>query len=243
MSTKAKETITSFQHSVKEYIEQNELKAANDPANHLSRFLHFVAGDERMTRLNALMDERRRELDPLEILEMQGSEQAHSGFLAWMLDPSKNHEVGNEFLLRFLETTVRAAREQDIPTVRQGTLGTIDWADVEVRREWRNIDILVLSEKSRFVCAIENKIYAAEGIREDGRSQLTDYREILKKEFPGCESHLVFLSPNGRKSSNISERKYWIPEKLCDCPPTGQRVSPKVRGKNQSGSYYVSGPV
>ena len=212
MSAEQKEAIARFQQSLEKYTERNKLEAVDDPAKHLSKFLHFIANDRRMAQLNALMDERHREIDPLEIFEMQGSEQAHSGFLAWLLDPGKNHAIGHKFLLRFLETTVRTAKEQDICTVRPGTLGSIDWADVEVYREWQNIDILVLSEKSRFVCAIENKIHAAEGIREDGRSQLTDYRQILEKEFPGFATHLVFLSPSGMESSNITERKYWVPE-------------------------------
>ena len=212
MSAEHKEAFARFQQSLEKYTERNELEAADDPAKHLSKFLHFIANDKRMAQLNALVDERHSEIDPLEIFEMQGSEQAHSGFLAWLLDPGRNHAIGHDFLLRFLETTVRAARELNIPTVRPGTIGTIDWANVEVRREWRNIDILVLSEKSRFVCAIENKIYASEGIREDGRSHLTDYRQILEKEFPGFATHLVFLSPSGMDSSNITERKYWVPE-------------------------------
>ena len=212
VSTEEKETVAGFQRSVKEYIEQNGLAMVDHPANHLDKFLHFMADGDRMDRLNALMDEQRMELDPLEILEMQGSEQAHSGFLAWILNPGGNHEIGHEFLLRFLEMTVKAARGQGIPTVCPGRLDTIDWADVEVRREWQNIDILVLSEKSRFVCAIENKIYAAEGIREDGRSQLTDYRRVLKREFPRFDTHLVFLSPSGMESTNSIERKYWVPE-------------------------------
>ena len=120
--------------------------------------------------------------------------------------------MGSHFLQKFMETTIVAAREQDIPTVCSARLGAIDWSDVEVRREWQFIDILVLSEESRFVCAIENKIWAAEGIGEDGKSQLTAYREVLEKEFPNFDKHLVFLSPSGMESSSSTEREYWILE-------------------------------
>ena len=51
-------------------------------------------------------------------------------------------------------------------------------------REWNYIDILVLNREARFVCAIENKINADEGFDEDGRSQLSRYRETLAREFP-----------------------------------------------------------
>ena len=42
-SIEEKETIAGFQRSVKEYIEQNRLAKVDDPANHLAKFLHFVA--------------------------------------------------------------------------------------------------------------------------------------------------------------------------------------------------------
>ena len=81
-----------------------------------------------------------------------------------------------------------------------------------MRREWQFIDILVLSEESEFVCAIENKIWADEGISERGKSQLTVYRKVLEREFPGFKTHLVFLSSGGMESSYSTERKYWTPE-------------------------------
>ena len=87
-----------------------------------------------------------------------------------------------------------------------------DWSETEVRREWRYIDILILNRKEGFVCAIENKIRADEGFGEDGKSQLTRYRETLESEFPDFDRHLVFLSPRGMDSKSETERQFWVPE-------------------------------
>ena len=64
----------------------------------------------------------------------------------------------------------------------------------------------------RLQSAIENKINAEEGIDEDGRSQLTRYRQTLASEFPGFDSHHVFLSPRGMASMTDIEQGFWAPE-------------------------------
>ncbi len=59
------------------------------------------------------------------------------------------------------------------------------------------IDILILNREARFVCAIENKIFASEWIGDSGISQLTSYRKVLDLKF-------------GLPSEN--ERPHWTPE-------------------------------
>ena len=206
------ETIAGWRRRLKEHVAHREQEATGDSAGHLSSFLRFMAEDNRMAQLKGLMEAQRSELDLFEVLRIQDSELAHSNFLAWLLDPAGNHELEHHFLREFLERTAEAAMERNIPAVSPATLESMDWSDIEVRREWQFIDILVLSEESEFVCAIENKIWADEGIGESGKSQLTVYRKVLEREFPGFKTHLVFLSPGGMESSDSIERKYWIPE-------------------------------
>ena len=91
-------------------------------------------------------------------------------------------------------------------------LSTIDWSRTEIRREWNHIDILILNRTARIVCAIENKINADEGFDQDGRSQLTRYRQTLASEFPGFDCHHVFLSPRGIASKTNPEQEHWVPE-------------------------------
>lgn len=175
------EVIAGWRRSLKEHVAHKGQEATDDSAGHLSSFLRFMAEDNRMAQLDSLIKAQRSELDLFEVLRIQDSELAHSNFLAWLLDPAGNHELEHHFLRGFLERTVEAAIQRDISAVCPARLESIDWSEIEVRREWQFIDILVLCEKSEFVCAIENKIWADEGIDESGKSQLTVYRKVLER--------------------------------------------------------------
>lgn len=111
------------------------------------------------------------------VLRCADYEIRHSNVLAWLLDPTETHGAGDSFLRSFLEeagltvqTPIRLAR---------------------VRREWRNIDILVELHTSReiFVICVENKIYA-----KQGKNQLTRYREDVEKLHEGAKHVFIFLT-------------------------------------------------
>ena len=165
-----------------------------------------------LRKLEALVEEQQGGFDLFKVLGVQEQERVHSNFLAWLLNPQANDAIENFFLENFLERTIDAARELDISTVPYGNLRGTDWSETEVFTEWNYVDILVLNRKARFVCAIENKIYADEGFDEEGRSQLARYRETLAREFPDFDKHRVFLSPRGMVSGSPDERQYWVPE-------------------------------
>ena len=80
---------------------------------------------------------------------------------------------------------------------------------VDVRREWRYIDLLISCEKPPFVVAIENKIDSGEHDR-----QLERYEETVVKgsEFAGVKSLLVFLTPEGDDPSD----KHWVSYSYAD---------------------------
>ena len=138
-------------------------------------------------------------------------EDVHSNIIAWLLDPQQSHNIGQYFLKNFLFETCKTANALGGSAITPATIHSIDWLQTEVRREWRYIDILILNRKARFVCAIENKIFAGEGIGDDGISQLTWYRKTLAEEFPAYTRHLVFLDlKSGQPSEH--ERRFWTPE-------------------------------
>lgn len=142
---------------------------------------------EKLCRLGA--SERERELDFLQVLDVHHSEDAHSRLLRWLLDPGETHGTGSSFLSRFMTRTAGAAEERDMAGIASSRMEGADWSDVEVLREWNFIDILVLNQRESIVCAIENKIWAAEGFNDQGVSQLTRYRELIEEEFPHHERH------------------------------------------------------
>lgn len=176
------------------------------------RGLQNFANNPVLARLENLRQDQAKELDLLHVLGVQDSELAHSNFLAWLLDPNQNHALGEYFLKSFLFRTCQAATKLGLPAITPARIHGTDWLHTEVRREWQYIDILILNREARFVWAIENKIWADEGIGVDGKSQLTWYRETLKRHFPNFAKHYVFLSPSGMPSQIAEERKYWTPE-------------------------------
>lgn len=126
----------------------------------------------------------------------------HSNFLAWLMDPIESHGQGQLFLRAALMDMLRHAPTDKRP-FGPVALDGVDMARVEVRREWRHIDILILSDEPRLVIAIENKIDS-----EQGPTQLKDYREgVIEPEFPDREPFLVYLTREG--DDPLDDR--WIP--------------------------------
>jgi len=75
----------------------------------------------------------------------------------------------------------------------------VDVADLNnafVRREWRNIDILIRDPQAGIVCAIENKVTSGEH-----SDQLQRYRYTVAQQFPEYGRIFVFLTPEGDEPS------------------------------------------
>jgi len=136
-----------------------------------------------------------------EALGVVRSELRHSNFLAWLLDPSGSHGLGPAFLSLFLRHVSRKAREDGVEGDGLPTPFDVDAWDLsgaEVRREWRNIDLLVLDPENGAVCVIENKVFSAEH-----SDQLRKYRRQVATAFRDYEHRLfVFLSPGGLDPSD-----------------------------------------
>ncbi len=105
---------------------------------------------------------------------------------------------------------LRKARKKGAePPISAVELDGADLRGVDVRREWRNIDLLISCEEPRFVLAIENKIDSGEH-----DEQLERYKDAVVKgsEFAGIKSLLVFLTPKG----DIPSDKDWVSYSYAD---------------------------
>src|SRR5688572_14886260 len=91
------------------------------------------------------------------ILGVENSETRHSNFLAWLLDPSESHGLNDIFLLRVLQDLFIDERAKGVSIIE---LGHLDISKIEIKREWQNIDILIITET--FVVCIENKMWSTE---------------------------------------------------------------------------------
>ncbi len=112
----------------------------------------------------------------------------HSDFLAFLLDPSRNHGLGAAFLHCFLEAAL--------------DLDGVDFGHAYVLREWHHIDILVVDEASSFAVIVENKIDTGEH-----SDQLNRYRDIVRSHFPGYRALGLYLTPDGDEASSPEDYK------------------------------------
>jgi hypothetical protein len=154
----------------------------------------FVADNDDLLAL----EEQIGRFNAFDALGIARTEIRHSNFLAWLLSPSESHTQGDLFLKPLLMDIFRKARHQELtPPVSPVELDGADLKGVEIRREWKHIDLLITCEEPRFVIAIENKIDSGEH-----SDQLQRYEDIVAREFRGIPSLYVFLTPDGDDASD-----------------------------------------
>ena len=129
-----------------------------------------------------------------QILKVTNAEIRHSNFLSWLLDPSSNHNLGDIVLKGFIKEIINHSDMFD----DEFTIENIDFVDVEVRREWENIDLLVKIDS--YVFCIENKIFS-----DEHSDQLTRYKNKVEESFPDLKKIYIYLNPQGISSFEESE--------------------------------------
>lgn len=159
----------------------------------------YSVEDEKSLRDFLLDEDCLEELSPwtgrfniFDILKISRSEIRHSNMLGWLLDPNENHGLGDKFLRAVFQLIANNSSKHDVFEIL-----LLDNSSFLVLREWRNIDILLISKKERTVIAIENKV----GSHEHS-NQLNRYRLILEKEFGDYKRMYLFLTPDGEQPSD-----------------------------------------
>jgi len=128
------------------------------------------------------------------ILGIENKELRHSNMLAWLFNPKGGHGLGDRFLKEFIKQYFSVNEYEDFG-LGEATLSVFDFVkldlqDAEVRREFNNIDILVVSEKASFILVIENKIRSREL-----SGQLEKYRNHIEVHYPDWKFRIyVYLS-------------------------------------------------
>lgn len=131
-----------------------------------------------------------------DVLKICRTEIRHSNVLAWLLNPNENHNIGDSFVKKLFQEFIK---NQPITNKDIMQFLLIDFYSFSVYREWKNIDILLVSDEEKIVIAIENKV----GSHEHD-NQLTRYNDILEKEFPKYKKILIYLTPDGEEPSDDS---------------------------------------
>lgn len=130
-----------------------------------------------------------------DVLKISRTEIRHSNTLAWLLDPNENHGLGNTFLRGLIQRLVENDSDGRYDVFK---LLLLDLYDFVVYREYKNIDILLISQKEKTLFAIENKIGSHEH-----RNQLNRYRRILESEYEDYNKAYIFLTPDGEEPSDV----------------------------------------
>jgi hypothetical protein len=115
----------------------------------------FLVGNRELEELSA----RLGEFNILQVLRIEQAEIRHSNVLGWLLNPRESHGLSDAFVRRFISTLLLDNEQADFG-LSPAKIELMDLVDVEVRREWRNIDLLVHSNANQLVILIENKIRA-----------------------------------------------------------------------------------
>lgn len=144
--------------------------------------------DDDFTNIQNLVNE---EINLMSILNIAHKELQHSNLLAWLFTPNEAHGLGDFFLKEFIKLYFKENEYQDLGN-DFSKLSVFDFVymnfdDVEIKREHKNIDILILSKSNGLCIVIENKIYAKEG-----KGQLTKYRSYVVEEYEEYK-HKIFI--------------------------------------------------
>ena len=151
----------------------------------------FVVDNEDLERLETLI----AEFNIFEAIGAVRQELRHSELLAFLLDPNENHGLGDSFLRRLLQRAV--ASEPSRASFSPVDLDVCELDDVEVRREWESIDILIVDPRNKIAVIIENKIDAGEH-----SGQLRRYWSTTERSFQGYRLLGVYLTPDGEDPSD-----------------------------------------
>ncbi len=161
-----------------------------EPLSDLEALEAFVVDNDDL----AAIESRVGRFNLFDALGVVNRELSHSNFLAWLLDPAESHGLGGLFLRAFLMDLLRQTpRDQRLfsPIALDGG----ELHGIEVRREWKSIDLLITAEEPAFVLAIENKIHSGEH-----SDQLSRYRRVVEgdAQLAGTPARqFVFLTPEG----------------------------------------------
>ena len=123
----------------------------------------------------------------------------HSDFLAFLLDPRRPHGVGDLFAKRLLQSAIRNKDNSAIP-FNSVELDIWSLGELEVRREWQNIDILLRDERHQLLVPIENKVGT-----EEHSDQLRRYWDAVSSSEPDSWKKIgLYITPSGDAPSSTN---------------------------------------
>jgi hypothetical protein len=118
------------------------------------------------------------------------------------LDPNESHGF-SDIVLRRLLSNILLITDKTIKGISAARVELMDFSDIEVLREWKNIDILIIDRFNKIVLLFENKIQSGES-----KGQLVKYKRTVDLEFPQFTIIPIFLTLTGQESSDENAQDY-----------------------------------
>lgn len=150
--------------------------------------VEHLSNDENLKALGGLLNE----FNPFSVLKLDHYEIRHSNMLAWLLQPSENHGLRDQFLKKLLGEIIESGNSEEPIDLTAQEIEGWDFSDAVVMREYKYIDVLLVSKVNKFVLLIENKVRA--GL---GEEQLQRYWGVVEEDYPGYQVLPVFLTLQG----------------------------------------------
>ena len=136
----------------------------------------------------------------MDIFNIKTSEIAISSFLAWLLNPSENHGLGDYFLKYFLIESIKD-NDETLDKINPNGFNSIsvdlldlNKAVIKTEESFRDkkADIVIRVIQNKFLCIIENKVKSSES--ED---QTDNYAKLSKEKYRDFNYVYLFLTPDG----------------------------------------------
>ncbi|MGM0905567.1 MAG: PD-(D/E)XK nuclease family protein [Pseudomonadota bacterium] len=135
-----------------------------------------------------------------EILRLAHHEIRHSNFLAWLLDPSQSHNLGDTFLKWFLKEVFQDER---VSWIDEFDVDGVKTSNIIIHREYKHIDLLI--EFPDWIVVIENKFGSSEH-----SNQLARYRKVAERNFPNKPKAFVYLTPQYEEPKSQDDRAVYV---------------------------------
>jgi hypothetical protein len=158
-------------------------------AEQVKELENFIFDNPELEKLEAIVDK----FNIFSSLGIINQEIRHSHFLAWLLDPGETHNLSDYFTTSFLKlATYNSTHEH--PELTLIDIDTLDLSNMQVLREWKNIDVLLVDEEQKLVFVIENKVDSKEH-----SNQLNRYRKTVESTYPDYRKLYIYLTVSGEE--------------------------------------------
>lgn len=149
------------------------------------------------------LESRINGFNAFETLGLVSAEIRHSNMLGWLMSPRETHGLGDLYLKKFIqEVFYHHQHSFQNAKINLIDISLMDYGSFHVRRDYKNMDLLLQSEEQNIVIAIENKIWSKESPH-----QLKDYFTKVQHEFPDYHQVFLFLTPSGERPNDEAN---WI---------------------------------